>query len=468
MSEWLDAESHADRALEMFERGQWAEAESELRKALSLNPDQAEWHYNLGLTLEAAARDHEALACYERAIELMPQHVEPLHAAGVVCRRLERHAQAVKWFDRALALDAKNEAAYAQKIDALVRLGQVDDAITTFYLAQQATDQPSATCFAAVAEALIEKGEWPRAAWCLREALRIQPQMPRLRARLAFVLSRMGKPQQALQMYLGGLRDDPGNLDTLLDYGELLVELGRLSEASEKFRRVLEIEPANVDAHFRLGQIALDSGRFEQAHLEFELVLKLDGTFPGIRQSLAMSLLRRDHTASARRVLRDELDAWEQDDAFEEAAEPTSGLVIGGRIFDEWMHFGRLLLDAGMPVEAGRVLGHVMPHRSDDPTLLRLVAVARFRGGDVDGGVTAARRALRFDPTCVVSMHNLALTALNAGQIQVAAGWVARGLRVNRHDVDLRRLRMRVWLAWGAERLRQSVRPLGGRRRTAE
>ncbi len=51
MSSWFDAEDHADRALEMYERGRWAEAEAELRKAISLNPEQPEWHFNLGLTL---------------------------------------------------------------------------------------------------------------------------------------------------------------------------------------------------------------------------------------------------------------------------------------------------------------------------------------------------------------------------------------------------------------------------------
>ncbi len=40
MSEWLDAEAHADLALEMYERGRLAEAEAELRKALSLNPNE--------------------------------------------------------------------------------------------------------------------------------------------------------------------------------------------------------------------------------------------------------------------------------------------------------------------------------------------------------------------------------------------------------------------------------------------
>ena len=52
MNSWQDAEQHADRALEMFERERWAEAEIELRKALEIDPDQGDWHFNLGLTLE--------------------------------------------------------------------------------------------------------------------------------------------------------------------------------------------------------------------------------------------------------------------------------------------------------------------------------------------------------------------------------------------------------------------------------
>src|SRR4029078_3217836 len=64
MSDWLDAEAHAHKAQEMYQRGRWAEAEAELRKALSLNPDQAEWHYNLGLTLEAAGRARDPLEDY--------------------------------------------------------------------------------------------------------------------------------------------------------------------------------------------------------------------------------------------------------------------------------------------------------------------------------------------------------------------------------------------------------------------
>ncbi|TVQ58389.1 MAG: tetratricopeptide repeat protein, partial [Phycisphaerales bacterium] len=293
MSDWMDAESHADRAFEMYERGMWAEAESELRKALSLNPHQADWHFNLGLTLEAAGRDFDALASYERAIGLADEFPEPLIAAAVVAMRVGRVESAVDWLRRAIELDGTIEAAHAHLIEAQVRLGQHEEAETSFYIAQYALPEPSALCYAAVAEALLQREQYERGGWCLREAMRINPTLPRLRARLGNVYAALGDSRRALHLYLRDLRDDPGNVDTLLDYGELLMEFNRHGEAAEKFRRVLELEPANVDAHFRLGQIASRTKRFERAMVEFELVLKLDPNYPRIRLALAEVLIAR-------------------------------------------------------------------------------------------------------------------------------------------------------------------------------
>jgi tetratricopeptide (TPR) repeat protein len=447
MSEWYDAEAHADRALEMYERGRWAEAESELRKALSLNPDQAEWHFNLGLTLEAAGRDLEALTSYERAVALIPDQPDPMVAAGVVCNRLRRYKRAIDWFDRALAIEPAGEAAFAHKIDALTRLGEHDEAEGTYYLAQHTLPEPSAHCLAAISESLIDRERYDRAGWCLKEALRIEPALPRVRARLAAVLAATGKPQRALQMYLRDLRDDPGSIDTLLDYGELLIDLGRMAEAAEKFRRVLEMEPANVDAHFRLGQVAMLSARHEQAHLEFELVLKLDPSFPGIRLSLAEAMLERGRVEAARSCLAEELAVPANESATADA--PTA------RPAPEWDRFGDLLLTADMPAQAVTVLQRALDIGQETPAVLRKLAIARFRSGDTAGGVATSRRVLRFDPTSVASIHNLALAALQSGQLRVAAGWIARGLRVDRHDDGLRRLRMQLWMAWIGSKLRR-------------
>ncbi len=433
MSKWFDAEEHADRALDMYDRGRWAEAEAELRKAISLNPDQPEWHFNLGLTLEAAERDSEAMSCYERAVDLMPGQLDPLLAAGIVANRLGKYERAIDWFRQALRVDSQCELAYAHQIESYVRLGNHDEAETSFYLAQQALEQRSAHCLAMIAESLMQQRLHDRAEWCLWQALRIDPTIPRLRARLGAVYAATNRPHRALQMFLRDLRDDPGNIDTLLEYGEALLDLGRMPEASEKFRRVLELEPANVDAHFRLGGIAMESGRHEQAHIEFELVLKLDPQFPRIRTALAEALLRRGHAEAARRHLRDELDLMRAGDA------ATAKVVDLAR-------FGGLLLEAGMAAEAADIFDRALDVHGESPELLRRLALARFRAGDREGGIAASRRVVRLDPTCLAAMHNLALAALEGGRYRIAAGWIRQGMAIDHHDDELRRLRMRLWL----------------------
>lgn len=458
MSDWLDAEAHADRALEMFERGRWAEAESELRKAISLNPDQAEWHFNLGLTLEQAGRDADALGSYERALDLMPDQPDPLVAAGVVANRLGLFDRAVAWLDQAIKIDPSLETAYAHKIDSHIRLGNHDEAETAFYMAQHALPEPSAQCLAVMAESLAHRGVYDRAEWCLKEALRLEPNMPRLRARLAAVSAATGKPQRALQLYLRELRDDPGNIETLLEYGQLLMEIGRLPEAAEKFRRVLELEPANVIAHYELGQIAMVTHRYEQASLEFELVLKLDSQFPGIRRAMGESLLRRGRVDDARGHLLDEYDLVKAE-AQEAAASETPATAkaqslpspalttsIAG-IPGDLGHLATLLLETGEPARAAELLEMAIAD-GESIELLRLQALARFQSGDRAGGAAASRRVLRLEPACLRSIHNLALAAMQENQLRTAAGWIKRGLGIDRHDDGLRRLRIRVWLAF--------------------
>ncbi|MCH8005182.1 MAG: tetratricopeptide repeat protein [Planctomycetes bacterium] len=438
MSSWFDAEDHADRALDMYERGRWAEAEAELRRALALNPHQPEWHFNLGLTLEAAERDGEALACYEQSVSMMPGQIDPLLAAGVVANRLGQYEPALEWFGQVLTIDQHCEPAYAHQIESYVRLGRHDEAETTFYLAQQTLANPSPQCLSMIAESLVERRVYERAEWCLWEALRLDPALPRLRARLGAIHAATGRSRKALQLFLRDLRDDPGNVDTLLDYGEALADLGRGPEASEKFRRILELEPANVDAHHRLGEIALQAGRHEQAHLEFELVLKLDKQYPQIRVALAAALLGRGQVEEARGHLGEEMEKCRQLGA----ADPRGGSSGGGE------RFGSLLLQVGMEVEAAEVFKRAIDRLGGTAELYRKLALARFECGDRDGGAAASRHVLRLESGCVVSIHNLALGALEGGRLRAAAGWIDRGLRIDRNDDGLRRLRMRLWWMW--------------------
>ncbi len=63
-------EDHLCRGVSFYDLGKYPEAEREYREAISINPDYAEAHGNLGILLAKLGRNKEARAEIEKAEEL--------------------------------------------------------------------------------------------------------------------------------------------------------------------------------------------------------------------------------------------------------------------------------------------------------------------------------------------------------------------------------------------------------------
>lgn len=438
MNDWADAEDHVERAHEAYDAGRWDEAESELRRALSLNPYQAEWHFNLGLTLEAAGRHAQAGAAFGTAFDLQEGEgaadVQSAVLAATNYIRAERAEDALTWLDRAERLEPGRSDIAVQRIDALSSLSRHEEAEEVFYIAQQ-RDAEDAELYAAMAESLLDRELNEKAVWCLREAARLDPELPRVRARLAEAFANTGRLERARQLYMRELRADPGDTETMLDLGELLIQMHRFDEAGEKLRRVLELEPDNADAHWCLADLADRQGNLADALIEYDVVLRLDASYPGARRRLAGLLLRRARAEDLPRagdLLRLE-----------------KGAVLGTPDdFDreDVAELGSLLLDAGMPRDAVAVLREAVGRFENDHELHHLLGVALLESGRPSEGVEHTRQALVFHPRFVPAMHNLALAYMRQGQWLRARYWANRALRVDPHDEPLRRLRLKLRL----------------------
>ncbi len=472
MNDWSDAERHVEKAHEYYEAGRWADAESELREALSLNPYRAEWHFNLGLTLEAAGRFEDADTAFQRAHELEPDDAQITVALGLTALRLEQHAKAIEWFEQAERLEPARPDSYIHRIEAYARLGDHDRAEAMFFLVQHLddewpvgssgasrsdranaepdgswddkatlTDMDRAAALANMAGSLLDRDLHERAIWCLREALQLDPALPRAHAKLAEAYGATGRQERARQLYLRELRERPGCVDTLLDLGDLLVDMGRFAEAGEKYRRVLELESDNPDAHAALGELALRQGSDRDAAAAFGVVLRLDPEFPGVRRRLAELALRREEIGEARKHLRLELRAMKSAEGEPLAAwEP-----------EDFADLGELLLDARLPAEAVLVFRTLTQRVPEDARAHHLLAVACLHAGLRQEGESAERTALRRDARLIAAVHNLALSAYETGRFARAWAWLARAQEAGLEDATLRRLR--TLLRWrGLER----------------
>jgi tetratricopeptide (TPR) repeat protein len=449
MNDWVDAEHHVEKAHEHYDAGRWDDAENELRQALSLNPYQPEWYFNLGLTLEAAGRNAKAAEAFANCFRLHSENDHPdansalLVGVNLVVRAMHPE-QALPWFDKAAQVEPLNVVISVHRIEALTDLGRHADAEEVYYLAQQ-IEPEHADLYAAMADSLLASNQTERAVWCLREAARLDPELPRVQARLAKAYAASGRMERARQLYLRDLRVDPGDIDTLLDMGELLLDMHRYTEAGEKFRRVLELEADQPDAHFLLGELAEIEGRIPDALVHYDVVLRLDKSYSRVRLRLARVLFaraREEDLPRIRDLLKQEHRTFRAD-AESEPLNHMSNRLIGERA-EDLEELGRLMLDAEMESEAVTVYETMIGLQPTSHRAHHGLSVALLQAGRFDQGIAAAKKALDSQPRFVPAMHNLALAYLRQQQWIRARYWVRQASRVEPDDPSLRRLRVKL------------------------
>lgn len=437
MSDWSQAEFHAERAHQFYEAGQWDKALTELRLALTIDPSQSDWHFGMGLTLDALGQHDQAIESFEEVLRLRGDDIETMLHLAADYIRTEQCPRAIDILAKVSLLEPNCEPAYCHRVLAYTRLGDHEQAEQMFYLARQITDE-CPLCYDHLAHSLAMRGELDRAIWCWQQVLRIDPHYPGVNARLAQSHWRRGQLERAYQYFLQQLREDAGDIDTLLQTAVLLIELGRHAEAREKLRRVLELNPTVAAAHFHLGELSLRTGHFDAATAELEMAGRLDPALAGVNLGLARVARRRGQFDAARAFLRTELDLTDH--------RPSQVLEMAD-----------LLIDLRLPQPAISLLSPLIAEARELNLSESQLANAHFyRGaarmlvGKVEDGIGDCRRALRLAPRHDVAMQNLVLAYLEQHRLDRAGYWLRRAEELRPDDLQLRQLghrlmRARMW-----------------------
>jgi len=113
-----DRLGQAHNALGMikWERNEFAAAEAAFQRGLELSPNSSRSHLEFGVFLRdpAVARDEEALASFEKALELDPLSVSAISWIGAVLNRLGRFDESLVWQEKALEIDPDYAVGYSE------------------------------------------------------------------------------------------------------------------------------------------------------------------------------------------------------------------------------------------------------------------------------------------------------------------------------------------------------------------
>ncbi|MCZ6687001.1 MAG: tetratricopeptide repeat protein [Gammaproteobacteria bacterium] len=108
--------------------GRHDEAIRDFGKALDADPQLADAHNNLGVSLQATGNYEEAIESFSRATKLQPKHADAWNNEGLACQALGRFDQALVAHRRAVESDPQHSNALAELAATLERGNEISEA----------------------------------------------------------------------------------------------------------------------------------------------------------------------------------------------------------------------------------------------------------------------------------------------------------------------------------------------------
>ena len=222
-----DAATYNNLGVALGLKGRIGEAMECHKKAIQLNPKNAEAHYNLGNILLSQNKLKQAISEYEKAVSIKPKYAKANINLAVALARENRFDEAIEYADKAVKTEPNNVDAQYNLAVSLGQKGRLDEAIDHFSKTIE-IDPNNVDAHFGLAQALVYKNRLEDAVNEYRQVLRLQPQDADTHCLIGNIFARQGRFEQAGDEYRQALKINP-----------------KLSEAQEGLKSILSRQDVN-------------------------------------------------------------------------------------------------------------------------------------------------------------------------------------------------------------------------------
>ena len=262
-------------------------------------------HSNLGKSYHDLRRYDEAIAVYQRAIELAPNDAASHNGLGDVCSDLGRYDEAIAAYQRAVELDPTYASPHNGLGNVYRDLGRHDETVAAYQRVVE-LDPTEAYPHNNLGNIYRDLGRHDEAIAAYQRAIELDPDYVYPHNNLGLVYHDLGRHDEAIAEYqcaleLGGLTPQQ---ETIVhsNLGKSYRDLGRYDEAIAAYQRAVELDPTDAYPHNGLGNVYGDLGRHDEAIAEYRRAIKLDPTDADYHSNLGLvyhDLGRHDETIAA-------------------------------------------------------------------------------------------------------------------------------------------------------------------------
>ncbi|MGZ5078742.1 MAG: tetratricopeptide repeat protein [Usitatibacter sp.] len=395
------------RALQLFQAGRMAEAETLLRQLVAAEPARVEALELLGAALSTQGRMQEALPWFDRARELRPTSASVRHNRAQALFALGRLEEARDELREAVALKPDLHPAWNLLGGVLAALRDSAGAESAYRRALALRPDHAETHYN-LGLHFQENARLDEAISCYRKALALKPALASAHNNLANALKVKGRRDEALTHYAEAVRLDPQLADAFSNFGTALREAGRVDEAIPLLERARALKPRSPTVQSNLGIAYFERNRFSEAVECQRLALALDAGFLEARNNLGNALAAMGQEEEAIENYR-----------YVIARSPEHA--------DAHSNLGLLLQERGQVDEAMRNYARALEIKPDHADALNNQGYLLQEQGRRDEAMALYRRAIAANPQAVRAAYNLGLAHLC--RFEFEEGWKLCELR---------------------------------------
>lgn len=443
------------------QRGHYSEAERVLARAVAVQPDFYDSHYEYGFALAKLGRKAEARAQLEQALRLKPDSSEARFQLAAVLRAMglkDQADQQLKLFEESKTESVGQDVAGVKvnQANQYLTSGDVQKAIALYREAIGADPKDGRTYYdlalaldrqgdiASERKALetsialddkfapsqnqygllcLQAGELEQAERHLKTAISLDPQYAEAQSNLGVLYGRQGKNEQAEKLFRRATEDDPKYTQAFVNLGVILASESRFSEAHDVFQHAVALDANSTAAMTADGFALVRLNRPNDAIAEFRKVINLSPNSAAAHLNLGLALADQfnhdealaeftravelaPNDASAHynrgRVL---LDLQRNADARPELEKATA---LDPRLTDAWYLLGLIARQAGETEEAARDFRHAVTLKPDYAEAHFMLGRELQRKGDDAGAAAEWRTAIQIHPDYSEALYSLA------------------------------------------------------------
>jgi protein O-mannosyl-transferase len=264
----------------------YADVETLWQDTLKKNPDCWMAQNNLGRALSQERQTGEAIECFKKAIEIEPHNAEAYNNLGYALFQNGEADKAITYLQQALAIKPDFAEVENNLGAVLFQKGEVDEAMTHYQKAV-AIQPDFAEAYNNMGNIFLQKGQVDEAIAQYQTAIKFNPDFADACNNLGAAFSQKGKLDEAIVQYQMAIRIEPGNAEAHNNLAGILLQKGEVDAAMAQSREALKIRPDYAKAHKILGVALVQKGQLGEGIAHLQKALMIQPAFVEVQNYLA-------------------------------------------------------------------------------------------------------------------------------------------------------------------------------------